>query len=61
MRLVVTAGDVVVAQGMVKLAIVDQVDSARSVPNLVGVLPIRLLVQNVGVGVFEIDGLLGFF
>ena len=50
-HLIVSAGHVVVGERVVKLRVVDKVDPTDSIAELVGVLPVGLLLQDVRIGV----------
>ena len=60
MHLVVAACDVVVAERVVQLTVVDEVDAAGRRANLVGVLPVHLLLEDIGVRVLQVDRLFRF-
>ena len=57
---IITTGDIMVAERVIYLAIVDEVDTASHWTNLVDVLPSCLLLENVSVRVLQINRLFRF-
>ena len=61
MHAIIAARYVVMAKRVVKLAVADEVDATSGRAELINVLPVCLLLQDVSVGVFEVDGVFAFF